>query len=91
MFKKSLLLIVCSLLVGQLMLIFAWHELNMYRYIYSVGTLLIGFYYFKRVPSKGMRVAFVLLAIVFWVLLMAVYVAIGKIPILNLEPPGLKE
>jgi hypothetical protein len=27
---------------------------------------------------------------VFWVLLTVVYVMIGKIPILNLEPPGLK-
>ncbi|MDF2715025.1 MAG: hypothetical protein K0R28_1950 [Paenibacillus sp.] len=88
--KKTLLLLLCSFLAGHLLLIFSWHEFSIFRYIYSLGALFIGIYYFKSFESKGLRISFVLLSLVFWVLLTVVYVAIGKIPILNLEPPGLK-
>lgn len=88
--KKTLLLLVCSFLVGHLLLIFAWHEFNIFRYIYSLGALFIGIYYFRTVQSKGFRTAFILLSVVFWLALMVVYIVIGKIPILNLEPPGMQ-
>lgn len=88
--KKTLLLLVCSFLAGHLLLIFSWQDFSISRYIYSLGALLIGIYFFKTYESKGLRIGFILLALVFWVLLTVVYVAIGKIPILNLEPPGLK-
>lgn len=88
--KKTLLLLLCSFLAGHLLLIFSWHEFSIFRYIYSLGALFIGIYYFKTFESKGLRISFVLLSLVFWVLLTVVYVAVGKIPILNLEPPGLK-
>lgn len=88
--KNALLMLVCSFLVGHLLLIFSWHEFAISRYIYSLGALLVGLFYFRRCRSVGMRSAFIALAVVFWLLLTAVYVAIGKIPLLNLEPPGLK-
>ncbi|TMV51892.1 hypothetical protein FE783_02805 [Paenibacillus mesophilus] len=88
--RKTLLLLLCSFLAGHLLLIFSWHEFSIFRYIYSLGALFIGIYYFKTFESKGLRISFVLLTLVFWVLLTVVYVAVGKIPILNLEPPGLK-
>jgi hypothetical protein len=84
------MLLLCSFLAGHLLLIFSWHEFSIFRYIYSLGALFIGIYYFKSFESKGLRISFVLMSLVFWVLLTVVYVAVGKIPILNLEPPGLK-
>lgn len=86
--KNALLTLVCSFLVGHLLLIFSWHEFAISRYIYSLGALLVGMFYFRSCRSIGMRSAFIALAVVFW--LTAVYVAIGKIPLLNLEPPGMK-
>ncbi|TNJ67221.1 hypothetical protein FE784_06665 [Paenibacillus hemerocallicola] len=88
--RKTLMLLLCSFLAGHLLLIFSWHEFSIFRYIYSLGALFIGIYYFKSFESKGLRISFVLMSLVFWVLLTVVYVAVGKIPILNLEPPGLK-
>lgn len=88
--RKTLMLLLCSFLAGHLLLIFSWHEFSIFRYIYSLGALFIGIYYFKSFESKGLRIGFVLMSLVFWVLLTVVYVAVGKIPILNLEPPGLR-
>lgn len=88
--KKTLMLLLCSFLAGHLLLIFSWHEFSIFRYIYSLGALFIGIYYFKTYESKGLRISFILVSLVFWLLLTVVYVMIGKIPILNLEPPGLK-
>ncbi|PYI54342.1 hypothetical protein [Paenibacillus flagellatus] len=88
--RKTLWLLVCSFLAGHLLLIFSWHDYSIFRYIYSLGALFVGIYYFKNFESKGLRIGFVLTSLVFWLLLTVVYVALGKIPILNLEPPGLK-
>lgn len=88
--KKTLMMLLCGFLVGQLLLIFSWSDFSIFRYIYSLGALFVGIYYFKNNESKGLRIGFILVSMAFWVVLTVVYVAIGKIPILNLEPPGLK-
>ncbi|MEF3305767.1 hypothetical protein [Paenibacillus sp. GYB003] len=88
--RNTFMLLLCSFLVGQLLLIFSWSDFSIFRYVYSLGALFIGIYYFKTFESKGLRIGFVLASLAFWVVLTVVYVAIGKIPILNLEPPGLK-
>lgn len=84
------MLLLCSFLAGHLLLIFSWQDFSIFRYIYSLGALLIGIYYFRSYESKGLRIGFIATSLAFWVVLTVVYVAIGKIPILNLEPPGLK-
>ncbi|RKN86619.1 hypothetical protein [Paenibacillus ginsengarvi] len=88
--KKTLMLLLCSFVAGHLLLIFSWTDFSIFRYVYSLGALFIGIYYFKTYESLGLRIGFIVTAMVFWLLLLFVYVAIGKIPILNLEPPGLK-
>ena len=88
--RKTLILLLCSFLAGHLLLIFSWQDFSIFRYVYSLGALFIGIYYFKTYESKKLRIGFVLATILFWLVLTVVYVSIGKIPILNLEPPGLK-
>ncbi|GAA3407043.1 hypothetical protein ACFFNY_00100 [Paenibacillus hodogayensis] len=88
--KKTLMLLLCSFVAGHLLLIFSWQDFSIFRYVYSLGALVVGIYFFKTYESKGLRISFILVALLFWVLLTVVYVVIGKIPILNLEPPGLK-
>ncbi|MDF2668142.1 MAG: hypothetical protein K0R67_448 [Paenibacillus sp.] len=86
---KTLSLILWSFLAGHLLLIFSWSEFSIFRYIYSLGALFIGIYFFKKFESKWMRINFVLVSIVFYFILTVFYVIVGKIPFFNLEPPGL--
>ncbi len=86
--KRTLLLLLYSFLTGHLLLIFSWHDYSIFRYIYSLGALFIGIYVFRTYETKGPRIAYVLVSIMFYLALTVVYVIVGKIPILNLEPPG---
>lgn len=88
--KNTLRLLLWSFLCGHLLLIFSWHDYSIFRYIYSLGALLIGIYYFKTFESRGLRIGFVLASLLFYFVLTVFYVALGKIPLFNLEPPGLK-
>jgi len=88
--RKTFWLLLASFAAGHLLLIFSWHDYSIFRYIYSLGALFIGIYYFRYFESKWLRIGFVLMSLVFWLVLTVVYVAIGKIPILNLDPPGLQ-
>ncbi len=87
---KTLWLLLWSFLAGHLLLIFSWSDFSIFRYIYSLGALFIGIYFFKTYESKWMRINFVVVAILFYFILTVVYVIVGKIPIINLEPPGLE-
>lgn len=85
---KTLKLLLFSFIAGHLLLIFSWMGTSIFRYIYSLGALFIGFYFFKTYESKWMRISFVLVSLLFYFILTVFYVIVGKIPIFNLEPPG---
>ena len=86
---NALWLLLCSFLAGHLLLIFSWSDFSIFRYIYSLGALFIGIYYFRKFDSKWLRAGLIVMAIVFYVILTVVYVVVGEIPIFGLKPPGL--
>ncbi|MFK7695298.1 hypothetical protein [Paenibacillus sp. HJGM_3] len=85
---NNLKLILFSFLAGHLLLIFSWSGTSIFRYIYSLGALFLGIYFFRTYESKWRRISFILVALLFYFILTVVYVVVGRIPILNLEPPG---
>ncbi|WP_127584313.1 hypothetical protein [Paenibacillus koleovorans] len=90
--KKTLWLLLLSFIAGHLLLIFSWLNGGLFRYVFSIGALLIGVYFFKQYDSLKLRIWFIVVSVFFYLLLTIIYtmiyVATGKIPILNLVPPG---
>lgn len=88
--KTTLQFLLWSFLTGHLLLIFSWSDFSLFRYVYSLGALFIGIYFFRQFESKGLRIGYILMSLFFYLVLTVFYVALGEIPILKLVPPGAK-
>ncbi|MFD0867592.1 Uncharacterised protein [Chlamydia abortus] len=70
---RKLLLFLLSLAAGCLMSVFVFMS-GFYKHFFSLGAVLIGIYVFKSYETKGPKIAFILLTLVFSFLLPPTYV-----------------
>ncbi|GIP36741.1 hypothetical protein J31TS4_00210 [Paenibacillus sp. J31TS4] len=75
--RKAGWLLLCSLVAGALMTVFVMLPGSITRHLFSLGALVIGFYFFQRFETKGIRIGFVVLTLVFSFLLPPVYVLLA--------------
>ncbi|GIP32959.1 hypothetical protein [Paenibacillus sp. J2TS4] len=73
---RKLLLLVLSLAAGALMTVFVFMS-GFYKHLFSLGAVLIGIYVFKTYETKGPKIAFIVLTLIFSFLLPPTYVLIA--------------
>ncbi|MCE5167948.1 hypothetical protein LQV63_01275 [Paenibacillus profundus] len=77
MWRTRLMLVLYSFVCGSLVGMYAFLKLPL-NLVCSLGALFLGIRFFKRYETKGMRIGFILLAILFYfvfvfVMSMAIY------------------
>ncbi|CAM3948041.1 hypothetical protein L1N85_00560 [Paenibacillus alkaliterrae] len=74
-FKTALWLIGYTFLAGLMLAIFSMLT-EIYKYLFSLLALYIGIRFFRRFETLGMRIAFFVLAIVFYLLIAVIIAAV---------------
>jgi hypothetical protein len=74
-FKTVMWLLLFSFCAGLLLALFALVN-GILKFVFSLGALYVGILYFRRQESVGMRIGFVVLSIVFFIIMTIVLTAI---------------
>lgn len=75
--RKAGWLLLCSLVAGALMAVFVLLPGTITRNLFSLGALVVGFYFFRQFDTKGIRIGFVLMTLFFSFLLPPIYVLLA--------------
>jgi len=67
-----------SIAGGLLLMLFAQIQ-DIIRYVFSLGAFFLGIHFFKRYESKGMRIAFIVLGVIWYFLFNLIYVFLAYI------------
>ncbi len=79
--KAWFMVILYSVLCGNLLVLFSWDPSILTRYIFSLGAILAGIHFFRKFEAKRLRISFIGLAIFSYFFFTVVFVIVGYIPI----------
>lgn len=74
--RNALFLLLYGLAGGVLMSLFMMSA-GVTRYLFSLGAVLLGMQFFKRYDSKGLRIGFIVLVLVFSLFFPLIYVMLA--------------